>query len=556
MDGGNIHARLLREIERVVEREARINDAGTCGTEEVRLILETPAGERMMLRLLLLASPPLFWLEATGRQRPMPSSGFADWLRLRSQGARIAAVTGGTSGRILRLALTGTTEPCDLVLDPLTNGARLLVLNPAGVVEQRYPPPVHQRPTGRGAPGHAYAEPSGTYQEPWQKAGGLIAPGEDERLWVCRSQNPPGPPFLSPIALSTEQIEILQGPDPIEIAPRTAGRLCIARERETDALRRVTQMLRRERRHLAKLAEHLATEIDQAREGPLLRRQAEALLSSGMRIPRGTGLVELEDPAAPGERLQIELDPARGFAENATRLFKRAGRMERALAVRLEKGAQIGRLLARLEQWSASLPALPDVVAEGPVSLEPGLARRWHHLLGELAAARARLTQPLERVGHAARRTRTGDGERAAPDPGVARGPTEAAAERLGLHPRHYRLTDGWIVLVGRTNRENDLLTHRAARPRDLWFHARGVAGSHVVLQRGQRKDNPSKAALETAASIAAYHSKARTSATVPVIYTEKRYVRKPRKSAPGLAACIREKVLMVTPQLPPQAVT
>jgi predicted ribosome quality control (RQC) complex YloA/Tae2 family protein len=126
-----------------------------------------------------------------------------------------------------------------------------------------------------------------------------------------------------------------------------------------------------------------------------------------------------------------------------------------------------------------------------------------------------------------------------------------ATVELGGIHPRRFELPGGWIVLVGRSNQENDTLTHRIARPEDLWFHARGVAGSHVVLRRAGRKDAPGKRTIEQAAAIAAYYSKARTSRMAPVMYTEKRHVRKPRKTAPGLAVCTREKVVMVEPRLP-----
>jgi predicted ribosome quality control (RQC) complex YloA/Tae2 family protein len=119
------------------------------------------------------------------------------------------------------------------------------------------------------------------------------------------------------------------------------------------------------------------------------------------------------------------------------------------------------------------------------------------------------------------------------------------------IHPRRHTLSGGWIVLVGRSNRENDVLTHRIARQHDLWLHARGVAGSHVILQREGHREKPGKPIIEQAAAIAAYYSKARTSSMVPVVYTEKRYVRKPRKAAPGLAVCIREKVVLVEPRLP-----
>ncbi|MBN1164513.1 MAG: NFACT family protein [Candidatus Krumholzibacteriota bacterium] len=114
---------------------------------------------------------------------------------------------------------------------------------------------------------------------------------------------------------------------------------------------------------------------------------------------------------------------------------------------------------------------------------------------------------------------------------------------------RSYRLDDRHTAYVGRSDRENDQLTHRFAAAGDLWFHAQGSAGSHVIL-RGANRSTPKKI-IEMTASLAAWFSKARKASTVPVIYTEKRYVRKPRGSRPGTAACMREKTIFVTPSLP-----
>ena len=112
-------------------------------------------------------------------------------------------------------------------------------------------------------------------------------------------------------------------------------------------------------------------------------------------------------------------------------------------------------------------------------------------------------------------------------------------------------LSGGWEVRVGRSNSENDELTHRWASQRDLWFHARGAQGSHAVLRVGSGKGEPPREIIEAAAAIAAWFSKARNSSLVPVAYTEKRYVRKPRKAPVGTALMMREKVIMVTPALP-----
>ena len=91
------------------------------------------------------------------------------------------------------------------------------------------------------------------------------------------------------------------------------------------------------------------------------------------------------------------------------------------------------------------------------------------------------------------------------------------------------------------------------ARPEDYWFHVHGAAGSHVVLRRGKGKNEPSKQTVEEVAAWTAFYSQARTAGKVPVIVTRKKYVRKPRKSPPGLAVCEREKTVMVKPQEPPK---
>jgi predicted ribosome quality control (RQC) complex YloA/Tae2 family protein len=78
-----------------------------------------------------------------------------------------------------------------------------------------------------------------------------------------------------------------------------------------------------------------------------------------------------------------------------------------------------------------------------------------------------------------------------------------------------------------------------------------GAAGSHVVLRRGKGKNEPSKATLEEVASWTAHFSQARSSGKVPVIYTRKKFVRRPRKAPPGLAVCTHEKTLIVRPREP-----
>jgi predicted ribosome quality control (RQC) complex YloA/Tae2 family protein len=97
--------------------------------------------------------------------------------------------------------------------------------------------------------------------------------------------------------------------------------------------------------------------------------------------------------------------------------------------------------------------------------------------------------------------------------------------------------------LVGKSAQDNDVLTREHARPQDLWLHARGEAGAHVVVPMQRNESCPEELLLD-AAHLAAHFSDARRETTVEVSYTGKRYVRKPRGSAPGQVTLEREKVI------------
>lgn len=113
-----------------------------------------------------------------------------------------------------------------------------------------------------------------------------------------------------------------------------------------------------------------------------------------------------------------------------------------------------------------------------------------------------------------------------------------------------YRLSEGWQVLAGRTDADNDHLSLRVAAPNDWWFHVRGQPGSHVVL-RVPPGQEPDRSVLKQAAAIAAYHSKARQGGVVAVSATRARYVTKPRGAKPGTVQIRKEIVLKVRPALP-----
>jgi predicted ribosome quality control (RQC) complex YloA/Tae2 family protein len=127
----------------------------------------------------------------------------------------------------------------------------------------------------------------------------------------------------------------------------------------------------------------------------------------------------------------------------------------------------------------------------------------------------------------------------------------EKSEKHRELPFRIFTVDGGFEVWAGKSSENNDLLTLHHAKPNDLWFHARGSSGSHVVLKMGTGKGEPGKKAKEQAAGIAAYYSKMKNARMVPVAMTEKKYVRKPKGAPPGTVVLEREKVLFAEPGLP-----
>ncbi|HTO92736.1 MAG TPA: NFACT RNA binding domain-containing protein [Bacteroidota bacterium] len=214
-----------------------------------------------------------------------------------------------------------------------------------------------------------------------------------------------------------------------------------------------------------------------------------------------------------GEPVAIALEPSLSALGNAQKYFARAKRARAVLEETSRRREQLRSRIARGE----------GLVAEAERVIPGGGAREFLEARGA----------ELKEFGF---------------------GGTHRAEE---LPPfRLFTVDGGFEVWAGKNGSNNDLLTLRYARPDDIWFHARGGSGSHVVLRKRSGRGEPGKRALEQAAAIAAYYSKMRTAGTVAVAMTEKRYVRKPRGAPPGTVAIEREKVLFVTPALPRDAGT
>lgn len=115
---------------------------------------------------------------------------------------------------------------------------------------------------------------------------------------------------------------------------------------------------------------------------------------------------------------------------------------------------------------------------------------------------------------------------------------------------RRFVSSDGFEILVGKKAKDNDFLTFRVARSLDTWLHAADFPGSHVVIHNPNRKEIPDRTLLE-AAQIAAFYSDARKLSKAAVNYTLKKFVNKPKRSAPGLVSLASFRTILVEPKVP-----
>jgi predicted ribosome quality control (RQC) complex YloA/Tae2 family protein len=136
--------------------------------------------------------------------------------------------------------------------------------------------------------------------------------------------------------------------------------------------------------------------------------------------------------------------------------------------------------------------------------------------------------------------------------PGRARRESRKRAHKTEAFGRRFRSSDGYEIVVGRNDSENEALTFRVARPHDLWLHAADYPGSHVLVRNPTREPAPHRTITE-AAELAAFYSQARREGKAAVHYTQKKFVSKPPRSKPGLVRISSFKTILVEPRCTPE---
>lgn len=566
MDALLLHA-VLREL-RGTLIDAVVNRVDLVGEYALLLRFDRRGGDLFLSahpelsRLSLVGGPP-----DVGEPRPAPDNLAEPLLR-----ARLAAIEAEPGGRVAALRFeqpAGRHAAPRLVAEMIPRFANLLVVGNAERIlwSKREFGPGHVREV---APGRAYAPPadaagvglpavdagllaarlaerdgplhlriprgwgggSNGFARVLEEAGvdfaarllALAAAARDPRPRLARRPDDPG----GPLVLFPADPGPLPGWTllPALSANETADLLYRPREEEdaAGALRsELSRTLAKRRTRAAKALVHVERRLEDAGQADAVREQAELLAAHQGEVRRGQERAVF--PSFDGAReIAIPLDPKLDAAANVEALFRRARRMARGRDELLAQRAMLETGIADADRGLAALDPPPRLAG-----------------LRELAREHApSLLDP--------RGPRGAPGGGAAPKPGAGERP---ASLPEGFNPRRYVLRGGWEVWVGRSAKQNDELTHRRASPRDLWFHARGCEGSHTVLRLGSGKGEPPREILEQAAAIAAFHSKARNSKLVPVAYTERRHVRKPRGAPVGTASIQREKVIFVEPREP-----
>lgn len=267
-------------------------------------------------------------------------------------------------------------------------------------------------------------------------------------------------------------------------------------QQASELIRRVENELEKNRKKLGKQEEELLA-TENAEE---FRQKGELLTTFLHQVPNDQDQVELDNYYT-GEKIIISLDKALTPNQNAQRYFKRYQKLKEA----------VKHLTSLIEETLATILYLESV--------ETALAQAS---LTEIAEIREELIQ----TGFIRRRQR------------------EKIQKRQ--KPEKYLATDGQtIILVGRNNLQNDELTFKIAKKDELWFHAKDIPGSHVVITGNLQ---PSDEVKTDAAELAAYFSKARLSNLVQVDMIETRKLNKPTGGKPGFVTYTGQKTLRVTP--------
>ncbi len=280
-----------------------------------------------------------------------------------------------------------------------------------------------------------------------------------------------------------------------------------SRERMRVKTQSLVKLLNNTRERISRKIIKQQSELAQCADREGLRIRGDLLQANLYKIKKGAEYAEVENFYDENNgTLRIKLNPAISPAANAQKFYKdyqKAKNAEIALAKQIKKGS------SELEYVESVLDEIDRAENER-----------------ELAQIREELTEQ-----------------------GYLKKQKSKQRQNAQLPPIEFESNDGFKILVGRNNRQNDKLTLKTAAKNDVWLHTKDIHGSHVIISCNGKQ--PSEEAILYAARLAAYHSKARNSSNVPVDYTLVRHVSKPNGAKPGMVIYTDNKTVYVDPVKP-----
>jgi len=512
----------------------RLENVWQVGSASVVLAIHTPGAKSHVL----LCAEPRFARIHLLREGPGESGEagpFARAVRQAVRGRSLGAVRLAEDDRIVEFAFGRPEEPAGRLIAELTGRAcNVILVGPTGHVVAALKPA--RKSGGVRSPAFRRSSPSQAGQAPTSRPedqeqgtpeGSIPTPPEGGTTYPScesgfrKSANAPrksardlrpGAPYErpappAPALLSTED----RFADAVASGAAASygeaiERLYAAGEAE-EAVRTLRSALAAHLKTLRKKAERLLGNLeadrDREREPDRLRLIGELLKLHLGQIPLRESLVTLRNDFAPGSPdIEVELLPRLSPRENMERYFQR---YKRSLASREAVGARAATARARLAAIDAASTA-----AQAATTLEElgALAEEW----------------------------------------GIRRPAAEPRRREAGQSKSYFQFTsaDGLAILVGRSAAGNDELTFGVAHGNDLWLHAEGYRGPHVVVRVPEGKSVPKETLLD-AATLAVHFGELRRAGGGPVLYGLRKYVTKPRRAAPGKVLCTQGKTLRIT---------
>ncbi|MGM0139343.1 fibronectin-binding protein [Enterococcus sp. DIV0755b] len=253
-------------------------------------------------------------------------------------------------------------------------------------------------------------------------------------------------------------------------------------------------------RNQTKLKKRLKT-LKDSENAEEYRQKGELLTTFLHEVPKGANQVVLPNYYEEDRPLEIKLNPALSPNQNAQKYFHRYQKLKNAVKL----------IYQQIDEAKAEIAYLESVLAQieiaGPMDLD---------LIKEELVAQGYLKKTTKRK-----------------------------KAQSKSQPDQYLTDDGTIILVGKNNLQNDQLTLKTARKTDYWLHTKNIPGSHVII----KSSNPSDETILAAAELAAYFSKYRHSAQVPVDLVQVKYIKKPNGAKPGYVIYENQKTYYVTPE-------